>query len=185
MQYTPKVILRLDTETDLRRLTNLLNAWWERRDLRRAGRENGFSRREALGLLRWCGCTPDLRRKCRAELANPKRRLNSVFAERARAMLSHWYVDRLTPRQRAALLWQAQGWTLTAIARRMGTTAQGVNGFICAARERINKAELALASCANKPSRPVPDEAPTKLDSDVCIVSYGSSESRLDHDGPR
>ncbi|GMV83730.1 MAG: hypothetical protein AMXMBFR7_49140 [Planctomycetota bacterium] len=114
----------------------LMARWWQGQSVAAMAREAGVSRQRAHRLLANVSCTRAWRRKARAGGDSP-RRAHPLYAAQALDLLCDPHAHRLTPRQRAALCWRAQGYVFTDIARRMGATGQGVRQLLVKARWRL------------------------------------------------
>jgi len=135
----------LTTLEALERLFRMMAAWWEGRSLASVAREFGVSRQRASALLAGVNCTAAARRRARRRQPDSGRQAAMRRVVEARQALLHPLAGRLTPRQRCALAWQAQGLALTDISRRMGITAQGVQQHLVGARWRLERLSLRQA----------------------------------------
>jgi len=127
------------TPEALERLLRMMAAWWQGLSLAAIGAEYGISRQRVSVLLIGVGCTVEVRRKARREQPGSGRRAMGHSMVEAREALLHPLAGRLTALQRGALAWQAQGLVFTDIARRMGSTGQGVRQHLVSAGLRLER----------------------------------------------
>ncbi len=128
---------RRDPELLVDRLLALMAGWWEGRTLAELGREYGISRQRVGAILKTVGCTAELRRRARDAGPDSGRSAAPRKMFEARCALAQPCACRLSPRQRAALAWRAQGLILADIARRMGVSFQSAQEALSSARWRV------------------------------------------------
>jgi hypothetical protein len=119
------------------RLLGLMAGWWAGRTLAEMGREYGISRQRVGAILKTVGCTALLRRRARDGWLDSLRGAAPGEVLEARRELARRCAHRLSPRQRAALAWRAQGLILADIARRMGVSFQSARETLTRARWRL------------------------------------------------
>lgn len=129
----------LATHADIQRLCRVMADWWRGDSLATIAAARGISRQRVHAMLARVACTGRLRRKKQNAPKDMPRCATAAHVEDALRCLLHPLAWRLTPRQRCALAWRAQGLTTVNAAHRMGTTGQGVRYFLLRARERLER----------------------------------------------
>ena len=153
---TPKSTAK---QIDVERLGRMMAQWWAGWPLARIGRKHGVCPQRVHQILARVDCIQARRSQARRARADSGGRALPQEVAAARAALTHPLAHRLTPRQRGALAWRAQGLVLVDIARRMGTTAQGVEQFVSAAQWRLVRLDMGRQKRAtrSRPHREVDD----------------------------
>jgi len=139
----------LTTPASLDRLFEMMRNWWEELTLTDIATKHSVSKQRVGKLLATVSCTREWSRKARRDLADSRRRERAELADEARQMLLHPFAWKLTPRQRGALAWRAQGLTLLSIGHRMGCSTQGVFSLLWDGRERLARLEYRYQQQAN------------------------------------
>ena len=129
------------TPANLDRLFAMMRDWWREVPLAEIARKHGVSRQRVSKLLAGVSCTGIYSRKARRDLPDSKRGEQANMADEARMLLLHPFAWKLTPRQRGALAWRAQGNTLLDAAHRMGCTTQAVFAMLWGAKEKLFRLE--------------------------------------------
>ncbi|MGH7143914.1 MAG: helix-turn-helix transcriptional regulator [Planctomycetota bacterium] len=130
---------------DLARLFLLMQGWWQGKTLAMMAAEHGISVQRVGRLLARVGCTARLWRKVKDAPKDHPRSAQPSQLDEAIGCLLDPMAWQLTPRQRCALAWVAQGLTTVNAAHRMGTTGQGVRYFLVRAKERLGRLVLQAA----------------------------------------
>ena len=143
-------------DAGVNRMAAMMRQWWAGQTLARIAQEHGVTRQRVCQILGSCGCTAELSREVKRNRPDSHRRAMKQRVAGAALLLKHPLARRLTARQRGALLWLSQGLILTDIARRMGTTAQGANYLLVAARWRLERLSLARQHPESSPTMAKP-----------------------------
>lgn len=139
--YTPAVARQLA----------LLECWWNGWSLQQMGDAQGITRARVAAILREVGCRAGRCPDQAQRHPDSRRPVPAPRIARARALLAHPKVARLTVRQRAAIAWTALGLSSRDIAKRMGVTGQRVRCLLVSSEARLQR----------HTPRPVSNEPPT------------------------
>ncbi len=172
-----------DHENDARpgwdwdRLAALMQAWWAGQSAAASGQAHGLSRQRVQQLLARVACTG----RRRANRGAPARELGADAAAVADAQwaLAHHQAKWLTPRQRGALAWRAQGLGAAAVGRRLGVSAQAAEQLI-----QRGLARLTRLAATQRPRRAAPaPELPELTWDEVTALATDADEQGATNEG--